>query len=65
MMRAVARLAPFLSAYDYCSCNSETHEEDEITMSKLNKVIEIAKNVGQFDESVLFRGENANVRTEG
>ena len=64
MMRAVARLGPYLSAYDYCSCDSETHDEDKITLSRLNKVIEIAKNVGQFDESVLFQGENANVRDE-
>ena len=61
LMRAVARLGPYLSAYDYCSCNSETHEEDRFTLDRLNRVIEIARNVGQFDESSLFRGEDANV----
>ena len=61
MMRAVSRLGPYLSAYDYCSCNSETHEEDKFTLDKLKRVIEISENVGQFDESVLFRGEDANV----
>ena len=61
LMRAVSRLGPYLSAYDYCSCNSETHEEDKFTLDKLQKIIEISKNVGQFDESVLFRGEDANV----
>lgn len=61
MMRAVSRLGPYLKAYDYCSCNSETHEEDSFTLDRLGKVIDIAKNVGHFDESVLFRGENANV----
>ena len=59
MLRAVARIAPYLSAYDYCS--SGTHEEDAYTLDKLEKVIKIATDVGQFDESVLFRGENANV----
>ena len=60
LLRAVARLGPYLSAYDYCS--SGTHEEDAYTLRKLGAVIGIAKAVGQFDESVLFRGENANVR---
>ena len=59
MLRAVARLGPYLSKYDYCS--SGTHEEDEYTQSKLSRVIELANVVGKFDESVLFQGENANV----
>lgn len=59
VLRAMARLGPYLSAYDYCSTG--THEEDVYTLEKLNSVIDIAKRVGQFDESVLFRGENANV----
>lgn len=59
VLRAMARLGPYLSAYDYCS--SGTHEEDAYTLEKLDSVIDIAKRVGQFDESVLFRGENANV----
>lgn len=60
LLRAVARLGPYLSAYDYCS--SGTHEEDVFTWNKLHNVIEIAQNVGKFDETALFRGENANVR---
>ncbi|KAI0743525.1 endoplasmic oxidoreductin [Daedaleopsis nitida] len=59
LLRAVARLEPYLSAYDYCA--SGTHEEDAETYDRLTRVIEIARNVGRFDESVLFRGENANV----
>lgn len=30
-------------------------------MRMLGKVISVAKDVGKFDETVLFRGENANV----
>lgn len=59
VLRAMARLGPYLSAYDYCSTG--THEEDAYTLEKLGSVIDIAKRAGQFDESVLFRGENANV----
>ncbi|KAI0066136.1 endoplasmic oxidoreductin [Artomyces pyxidatus] len=59
LLRAVARLGPYLSAYDYCSSGS--HEEHATTVDKLAKVIEIAGIAGQFDETVLFRGENANV----
>lgn len=62
LMRAVARLGPYLSVYDYCS--SGTHEEDAYTLEKLDAVVKIANDVGQFDESVLFRGENANVRPD-
>ena len=59
LLRAVARLEPYLSAYDYCATGS--HEDDAETYSRLTKVIDVARNVGRFDESVLFRGENANV----
>lgn len=60
MLRAVARLGPYLSAYDYCS--SAKHDDEAETLATLSKVIAIAKNAGKFDEKVLFRGENANVR---
>lgn len=60
MLRAVARLGPYLSAYDYCS--SAKHDDEAETSATLSKVIAIAKNAGKFDEKVLFRGENANVR---
>lgn len=60
-MRAVARIGPYLSAYDYCS--SGTHEEDAETLKMLGKVISISNSVGKFDESVLFRGDTAKVRS--
>ena len=59
MLRAVARLEPYLKAFDYCSTG--THEDDARTLQTLSKVLDIAKKVGRFDESVLFRGETANV----
>jgi ERO1-like protein beta len=59
LLRAVARLGPYLSAYDYCA--SGTHEEDVLTYSRLEKVLEIAQLAGKFDETSLFKGENANV----
>jgi hypothetical protein len=59
LLRAVARIAPYLSSYDYCA-SSDT-ADDANTLQTLNKVTEIAKRAGKFDETVLFRGENANV----
>ncbi len=59
LLRAVSRLSPYLSAYDYCSTG--THEDDLETRSKLDNVISIAQHAGRFDEAVLFRGDNANV----
>ena len=65
LLRAVARLSPYLSAYDYCSTPEGVHEDEGghiRTKQRLQDVMDIAKRVGRFDESVLFRGENANVR---
>jgi ERO1-like protein beta len=59
MLRAVSRLGPYLEAYDYCSTG--THEDDYLTQEKVSRVVNFAKRVGQFDEGILFRGENANV----
>ena len=59
LLRAVARIGPYLSAYDYCGTG--THEGDQYTLEKLNNVISIAQNVGKFDETTLFRGPNAEV----
>lgn len=59
MLRAIERLRPYLSAYDYCSNGSR--EDDETTLEKLTTVVKIAHEVGRFDETALFRGENANV----
>uniref|UniRef100_A0A0W0F0D6 Endoplasmic oxidoreductin-1 n=1 Tax=Moniliophthora roreri TaxID=221103 RepID=A0A0W0F0D6_MONRR len=62
MLRAVARLGPYLSAYDYCSTGN--HEDEMETKAKLSNVINIAQIAGRFDETVLFRGENANILKE-
>ncbi|THH31787.1 hypothetical protein EUX98_g2413 [Antrodiella citrinella] len=62
LLRAVSRIGPYLSAYDYCGTG--THEDDAYTLEKLGQVVNIAQTVGKFDETVLFRGENANVLKE-
>ncbi|KAF8639583.1 hypothetical protein AX17_001484 [Amanita inopinata Kibby_2008] len=62
LLRAVARLTPYLSAYDYCSTGN--HGDDAETWQRLSRVFTIAHQVGRFDETVLFRGENANVMKE-
>lgn len=59
LLRAVSRLGPYLSAYDYCSTG--THEEDAQTRNLLGNIIEIAYRVGKFDEKLMFAGEDANV----
>jgi ERO1-like protein beta len=59
ILRAVARIAPYLASYDYCSTGK--HEDDGATLGKLKQVTDIATRVGKFDETVLFRGENAAV----
>ena len=59
LLRAVARIGPYLSAYDYCA--KGTHEDDAETLNIVAKVVTMASNVGKFDETVLFRGEDANV----
>jgi len=62
LLRAVARIGPYLSAYDYCSTG--THQDDAETLERIKNVIGVAQEVGKFDEKVLFRGENANVLKE-
>lgn len=62
MLRAVSRLGPYLSAFDYCSTGN--HEDDVETWDRLAKVLSVAQEAGKFDETVLFRGENANVLKE-
>ncbi|KIJ67955.1 hypothetical protein HYDPIDRAFT_82991 [Hydnomerulius pinastri MD-312] len=72
LLRAVARISPYLSEYDYCSMSQNNlvphdhaHQSDfadEVkTLTRLENVMNIAKRVGKFDERVLFRGENANI----
>lgn len=60
LLRAMARIGPYLSAYDYCGTGN--HETDPYTREKLKDVLTIAQNVGKFDEKSLFRGPNAEVR---
>jgi len=62
LLRAVARIGPYLSAYDYCALG--THKDDAETLDKVKKVVSIATNVGRFDETALFRGDNANILKE-
>jgi len=62
LLRAVARLEPYLSAYDYCSTGN--HEDDLETKARLSNVLSIAQRAGKFDESVLFQGDNADVVKE-
>ncbi|KAH7888535.1 hypothetical protein F5I97DRAFT_710907 [Phlebopus sp. FC_14] len=73
LLRAVARIAPYLSDYDYCSMSElashdDVHQSDLVdesrTLTRLDNVITVAKHVGKFDERVLFRGENANILKE-
>jgi ERO1-like protein beta len=59
LLRAVSRLGPYLSEYDYCSTG--THEEDAHTKGLLGSIIDIAHQVGKFDEKLMFAGEDANV----
>ncbi|KAJ7925012.1 hypothetical protein B0H13DRAFT_1977211 [Mycena leptocephala] len=62
LLRAVARIGPYLTAFDYCSTGN--HTDDAETLAKLSNVISIAQSAGRFDETVLFRGENANIVKE-
>lgn len=59
LLRAISRLGPYLSEYDYCSTG--THEEDAQTKSLLGSIVETARRVGKFDENRMFAGEDANV----
>ncbi|KAJ7217832.1 hypothetical protein GGX14DRAFT_598179, partial [Mycena pura] len=62
LLRAIARLGPYLQAFDYCSTG--THEDDAETLATLHNVIGIAQRAGRFDETVLFRGEDATIIKE-
>ena len=59
LLRAVSRLGPYLSAFDYCASQNAT--DDTETKETIDTIVKMADYVGKFDESVLFRGENANV----
>nr|GAT43005.1 endoplasmic oxidoreductin-1 [Mycena chlorophos] len=62
LLRAISRVGPYLQAFDYCSTGG--HEDDAETLAKLSNVISIAQRAGQFDETLLFRGENAVLKEE-
>lgn len=62
LLRAVARLAPYLARYDYCSTG--THEDDALTLARLDRVVQLAQHAGRFDEHALFQGEDARVLKE-
>ncbi|KAH7108047.1 endoplasmic oxidoreductin [Auriculariales sp. MPI-PUGE-AT-0066] len=58
LLRALARIQPYLATYDMCSGDEAV---DNITKGELSRVFSLAKQVGRFDETQLFRGENAQV----
>lgn len=59
LLRAVSRLGSYLSAYDYCSTG--THEEDGLTKDLLGNIINIAHQVGKFDEKLMFARGDADI----
>ncbi|KZV88086.1 endoplasmic oxidoreductin-1 [Exidia glandulosa HHB12029] len=65
MLRALSRIGPYLAKYDLCSGDHDTDASiEEFTKRELGSVVDLAQTVGKFDESVLFRGENALVLKE-
>jgi len=58
LLRATARIGPYLTAYDYCTGD---RSDDEAVLRIVENIVRISKSVGKFDETVLFRGENANI----
>ncbi|KAF8342179.1 uncharacterized protein EI90DRAFT_3150264 [Cantharellus anzutake] len=57
LLRAVSRVGPYLSAY---SLDDEEKGADEL----LDNVLNIAKSAGAFDETALFRGNDAKILKE-
>ncbi|KAG9000378.1 hypothetical protein FRB94_005480 [Tulasnella sp. JGI-2019a] len=64
LLRAIARAGPYLSAYDIYTGIDASGDADKATSQLMENVIRTAKNVGQFDETSLFRGEDAQVLKE-
>ncbi|KDQ21603.1 hypothetical protein BOTBODRAFT_50204 [Botryobasidium botryosum FD-172 SS1] len=60
LLRALARVEPWLAAYDLCAFDGEQEKTKEI----LGNVLNIAKKTGKFDETLLFQGENAQILKE-
>ncbi|KAB5591061.1 Endoplasmic oxidoreductin 1 [Ceratobasidium theobromae] len=61
LLRALRKVGPYLSAYNICSGDLE---EEKRSRSLLNNVLDIAGEVGKFDESMLFKGADAAVIRE-
>jgi ERO1-like protein beta len=47
-----------LNNFEYCTGE---HIEDEAELALVQKIVDIAISVGKFDESLLFRGDDAMV----
>jgi hypothetical protein len=71
LLRAVARAAPYLEAYDIETARNKTDlvgvEKDKKARNEMNRVLEMAKTsgAGWFDEKGLFRGDDALVSIRG
>ncbi|KAF8678167.1 Endoplasmic [Rhizoctonia solani] len=61
MLRALRKVGPYLQAYNICSGDLE---EEKRSRFLLNNVLEIAGEVGKFDESTLFKGADAAILRE-
>ncbi|KAJ9094854.1 hypothetical protein QFC19_007783 [Naganishia cerealis] len=65
LLRAVARAAPYLEAYDIDTAKNVSDliglEKDQKAREEMNRVLDMAKmsGAGWFDEKALFRGEDA------
>ncbi|KEP49843.1 endoplasmic oxidoreductin 1 [Rhizoctonia solani 123E] len=61
MLRALRKVGPYLQAYNICSGDLE---EEKRSRFLLNNVLDIAGEVGKFDESMLFKGADAAILRE-
>ncbi|CCO27201.1 Endoplasmic oxidoreductin-1 [Rhizoctonia solani AG-1 IB] len=61
MLRALRKVGPYLQAYNICSGDLE---EEKRSRFLLDNVLEIAGEVGKFDESTLFKGADAAILRE-
>ncbi|THV01040.1 endoplasmic oxidoreductin [Dendrothele bispora CBS 962.96] len=59
LLRAVARLAPHLSVYEY-----RISTEDVADTKAIDRVISLAHKAGRFDETVMFNGRDAHALKE-
>lgn len=61
LLRAISRMTPYLEQYDYFHGTSDAHIDE--AKRNLEKVVDIAQRVGRFDESQMFTGLAAIVRS--